>query len=280
MIDLVTVVFRDELRILKAQAQSIAKFCGDLHIGNIYVVINDTDNITRLVDSAWWGKFSDRVIAVPRSVFSTQYSNNGWVSQQALKLMTAAISYNRYSMILDAKTIFVRDLNLDQLINSQGQIQTGQLAVYPVFEPSRQIVNQLFGIDLKQQAGPGGVPFVVSNDAVRDLIAEVFARTAQPFPIWFQNQGMVTEFLLYSGYVVKGAGSLDGMYSQSSRIGRIVNVCHSEVDSWDRKFAEMNKPDTLTVSVHRNAWTALSQEQRQEYQQFLINRGINAAWQI
>lgn len=280
MIDLVTVVFRDELRILKAQAQSVAKFCEDLHIGNIYVVVNDTDNIVKLIDSAWWGKFSDRVVAVPRSVFSTAWSNNGWVSQQALKLMTAAISYNRYSMILDAKTIFVRDLTLYQLINAQGQIQTGQLEVYPVFEPSRQIVNQLFGIDLVKQAGPGGVPFVVSNDAVRDLIAEVFARTARPFPTWFQEQGMVTEFLLYSGYVVKGAGSLDMMYSQNANIGSVVNVCHSEVDAWDRKFKEMNKADTLTVSVHRKAWAALSQQQRQQYQQFLIDRGVNAAWQI
>jgi len=280
MIDLVTVVFRDELRILQAQAQSIEKFCEDLHIGNIYVVINDHDNIARLVDSGWWGKFSDRVVAVPRSVFSTAWGNNGWVSQQALKLMTAAISYNRYSMILDAKTIFVRKLSLDQLINAQGQIQTGQLAVYPVFEPSRQIVNQLFGIDLAQQAGPGGVPFVVGNDAVRDLIAEVFARTARPFPIWFQEQGRVTEFLLYSGYVVKGAGSLDVMYSRQNHIGRVINVCHTEVDAWDRKFAEMNETDTLTVSVHRNAWNALSQQQRQQYQQFLIDRGVNTAWQI
>lgn len=280
MIDLITVVFKDELKILQAQANSISKHCKQLNIGNIYVVVNDTDNINGLIDGAWWGDLSNHVIVTPRSVFSTGWVENGWVSQQALKLMTAAISYNRYSMILDAKTIFVRELTLDQLFNANGQVQTGQLAVYPVFEPSRQIVNQLFGIDLTQQAGPGGVPFVVSNHVVRDLIAEVFARTHQSFPNWFQSQGLLTEFLLYSGYIVKGTGSLDILYSKSNNIGGIVNVCHSEVDAWDLKFAEMQQPNTLTVSVHRRAWTALTTEQKHQYQTFLIDRGVTQAWQL
>lgn len=280
MIDLITVVFRDELKILQAQAESVARYCRQLNIGNIYVVVNDTDNITGLIDGAWWGELSDHVIVTPRSVFSTAWSDNGWVSQQALKLMTAAISYNRYAMILDAKTVFVRELTLDQVFNAHGQIQTGQLAVYPVFEPSRQIVNQLFGIDLTCQAGPGGVPFVVSTHVVRDLIAEVFARTNQSFPDWFQSQGRVTEFLLYSGYIVKGTGSLDILYSKHNNLGGIVNVCHSEVAAWDRKFAEMQQPNTLTVSVHRQAWAALTVEQKQQYQTFLIDRGVTQAWQL
>lgn len=280
MIDIITVVFRDELKILQAQAESVAKYCRQLNIGNIYVVVNDIDNINGLIDGSWWGDLSDHVIVTPRSVFSTGWSNNGWVSQQALKLMTAAISYNKYSMILDAKTIFVRELTLEQLFDANGQIQTGQLDVYPVFEPSRQIVNQLFGIDLTQQAGPGGVPFVVNNHVVRDLIAQVFARTHQSFPDWFQSQGRLTEFLLYSGYIVKGAGSLDILYSKHNRIGGIVNVCHSEVDAWDRKFAEMQQLNTLTVSVHRQAWAELTTEQKHQYQTFLIDRGVTQAWQL
>jgi len=280
MIDVITVVFRDELKILQAQAQSVARYCKQLDIGNIYVVVNDEDNITQLIDGSWWGELHDRVIVTPRSVFSTQWHSNGWVSQQALKLMTASISYSHYSMILDAKTIFVRELTLDKLFNQSAQLQIGQLDVFPVFEPCRKIVNQLWNIDLQKQAGPGGVPFFVRNNVVRAMIADVYAYTHQNFPTWFQRQGLVTEFMLYSGYIVKGAGSLDVLYSQRNNIGGIVNVCHSEVDAWDRKFAEMSQPNTLTVSVHRGAWAELSAEQRQQYQMFLIDRGVNAAWQI
>ena len=280
MIDIITVVFRDELKILQAQAESVARYCKQLDIGNIYVVVNDEDNITQLIDGAWWGELHDRVIVTPRSVFSAQWHSNGWVSQQALKLMTASISYNHYSMILDAKTIFVRELTLAQLFNEQGQLQIGQLDVFPVFEPSRQIVNRLWNIDLKKQADPGGVPFFVRNDVVRAMIADVYAYTHQNFPTWFQSQGMVTEFMLYSGYIVKGAGSLDVLYSEQNKIGGIINVCHSEVASWDRKFAKMKQADTLTVSVHRKAWEQLDTDQRQQYQMFLIDRGVTQAWQI
>ena len=280
MIDVITVVFRDELKILQAQAESVARYCKQLDIGNIYVVVNDEDNITQLIDGSWWGELHDRVIVTPRSVFSTQWHSNGWVSQQALKLMTASISYSHYSMILDAKTIFVRELTLDKLFNQSAQLQIGQLDVFPVFEPSRQIVNRLWNIDLQKQAGPGGVPFFVCNDIVRAMIADVYAYTHQNFPTWFQSQGMVTEFMLYSGYIVKGAGSLDILYSKHNNIGGIHNVCHSEVVSWDRKFAEMKNPNTLTVSVHRAAWTEMTAEQRQQYQMFLIDHGITQAWQI
>lgn len=280
MIDIITVVFRDELKILQAQAESVAKYCKQLNIGNIYVVVNDTDNICGLIDGAWWGELSDHVIVTPRSVFSTGWSDNGWLSQQALKLMTAAISYNKFSMILDAKTIFVRELTLDQVFDANGQIQTGQLDVFPVFEPSRKIVNHLWSIDLQKQAGPGGVPFFVANDIVRAMIADVYAYTHQNFPTWFQNQGMLTEFMLYSGYIVKGAGSLDILYSRTNNIGGIVNVCHSEVEAWDRKFTEMQQPNTLTVSVHRQAWAELTTEQKHQYQTFLIDRGVTQAWQL
>lgn len=274
MIDLITVVFKDELLIIQAQAQSIAKYCKQLNIGTIYVVVNDTADVVDMINRNWWGDLSDHVIVVSRSMFSTNWTDNGWVSQQALKLLAAAVSYNKYSMILDAKTIFVRELTLDQLFNSDEQIQTGQLDVYPVFEPSRQIVNQLFDIDLTQQVGPGGVPFVVHNHMVRSLIAEAFDRTQQSFPDWFQSQGMLTEFLLYSGYIVKCNGTLDVLYSKNNQLGSIVNVCHSEVAAWDRKFAEMQQSNTLTVSVHRRAWTELTVEQKQQYQTFLLDHGV------
>lgn len=274
MLDIITVVFKDELDSLQTQARSVAKYCEKSSIGNIYVVVNDTQDVTALIDCDWWGNLSSKVIVLDRCIFSDHWCSNGWVSQQALKLITAATSHNQHSMILDAKTIFVRELLMSQLFDCAGQIQTGQLDVYPVFDTSRNIVNKLFGIELVQQAGPGGVPFVVHNHTVRAMIAEVCAHTDQSFAVWFQAQGMLTEFLLYSGYVVKSTGSLDTLYSRHNRLGGIVNVCHSEVDSWSDKFAQMQQPSTLTVSVHRHAWSKLLTSQQLQYRMFLKDQGV------
>jgi hypothetical protein len=152
-------------------------------------------------------------------------------------------------------------------------MQVGMLDIYPVFEPSQKITSQLFDVEFTKQIGPAGVPFFMHNQTVRAMIAETESITNTPFPEWFQAQGMLTEFILYSGFV-QHKGILDVLYSTDCNFG-VCNICHSEVGAVDRKFNEMQK--SLTVSIHRNAWTQMTQEQRWQYRDFLVERGITKA---
>jgi hypothetical protein len=276
MIDIVTVVFAAEIPVLRLQAQSIDLYCRRIGVRNIYVVVNDHESVAQQIDPTWWGTFAPQVLIVPRGVFSTEFSDNGWLSQQALKILTASISHNVWSMILDAKTVFVRDLDPAELVDSQGRLRVGQMPVYPVFEPARQIVNDFYQINLDCQLGPGGVPFFFHNDTVRLMIAETAFRARQSFPNWFQAQGQLTEFVLYSGFVKYRFGSFDAFYSPDNAVFPC-NLCHSEVERFDAKLAEMSQLKTNTVSVHRNAWTQLALEQQQQYRDLLIQRGITQA---
>jgi len=274
MIDIVTVVFAQEIPILRVQAQSIDLYCRDIGVKNIFVVVNDADNVTDQIDPAWWGSFADRVQVVARSSFDCDFVSNGWVSQQALKMLAASSSANEWSMVLDAKTIFVRTFPIDKLFDEDHKLKVGLLPIYPVFEPSRQITNQLFGIDLKHQAGPGGVPFFFHSQTLRDMIVDVEQRVNQNFSEWFQSQGMLTEFILYSGWIEYRSG-LDRCYSNWSCFN-VCNLCHSELDIADTKISEyMQDPRILTVSIHRNAWSQLNNAQQQTYRDFLISRGIS-----
>jgi len=279
MIDIVTVVFEPELAQLKLQAQSIDLYCRRIGVRNIYVVINDSELLAQKIDPTWWGAFAPQVLIVPRSVFSTEFSNNGWVGQQALKILAASVSYNTWSMVLDAKTIFVRELDPQQLVDSQGRLRVGHMPVYPVFEPARQIVNEFYGIDLDSQLGPGGVPFFFHNDTVRLMIAEAAFRAWQSFPNWFQAQGRLTEFVLYSGFLKHRFGGFDAFYSTDNAVFPC-NMCHSEVSKFDNKLAEMSLPETNTVSIHRNAWTQLTPEQQQQYRDYLVSRGVTWAAEL
>jgi hypothetical protein len=265
MTDLITVVFAEELATLKTQAQSIAVH--GQHIDTIFVVVNDDSGTGSLIDRAWWGRWQEHVQIINRAAFGNQWSSNGWLSQQVLKLMTAAISSNSWSMILDAKTFFVKPIpELDQ------QPAVGQLDIYPVFEPSQHIVNKLFDIALTKQLGPGGVPFVINTQATRDMIAWIEHSTNQDFAQWFQAQGMLTEFILYSGWVQHQYGTFEKLYTISKTNIHPVNLCHSEVASFDRKFAQMQSADT--VSIHRGAWSQLTPAQQAQYTDFLSSRGI------
>lgn len=276
MIDLCTVVFRDELIQLSLQAQSVDLYCQDLEIRNIYVVVNDDDQVSQSVIPDWWGKFADRVRVLPRSFFGCNWCDNGWVSQQVLKMITPATSYSKWSIILDAKTIFIRPLLLNQLFDSEGKAQVGVFGIQPVFEPSRKIISDLFNIKFEKQLGPAGVPFFVLNRIVREMIVEVETLTNNDFPTWFQNKGMVTEFMLYAGYIQYRYGNFDKWYSENVTV-RPCNVCHSEVPSFDRKFKEMSAPKILTVSIHRRAWEQITTTQQEQYKEFLVERNITKA---
>lgn len=280
MIDICTVVFEEELDILRIQAASIEKYCSQLGIRNIYVLLNDVDTVAQKIDPSWWGEMAPHVLVIPRTAFSAPWIENGWVTQQLYKLLTAAMSYNTYTMVLDAKTVFVRELDPRELLTADGQLTVGQLPVYDVFKPAKDIVDQLFDIDLTTQIGPGGVPFFFNNDLVRCMIAEVTLRTQQSFAEWFQKQGTLTEFVLYSAYIQLKFGSYDPLIKPTNTLGQVVNVCHTEVARFGDKLKEMAQPDTLTVSIHRNAWRELDQEQRNQYRMLLIDRGISTAYKL
>jgi hypothetical protein len=268
MIDICTVVFDAELDVLKLQARGIELYCQRIGLKNIFVMVNDLST----VDPAWYGTFADCVRIVPRTNFGCAWSDNGWVSQQVLKLLGAAMSDNAWCMIVDAKTLFVRPVELDQVI-VDGRAATGSMPIYPVFDASRNITNQLFDIDLPAQLGPGGVPFFVEPSLTKELIREVEHRTGQDFTDYFQQQGRLTEFILYSGYVWYRDQTFNKRYHPQSNIYP-ANLCHSETGMFDSKFNTMCQPETLTVSIHRNAWSKLSKEQQQQYHNLLAERGI------
>jgi hypothetical protein len=265
MIDLVTVIFHEELATLKTQAQSLAVYGKNL--GTIFVVVNDDAGTGSRIDRAWWGRWQEHVQVVNRQAFGNKWSDNGWLSQQVLKLMTATVSSNDWSMILDAKTFFVKPMT-----EFDHRPAVGQLDIYPVFKPSLDIVNELFDIELTKQLGPGGVPFVVNTKQARMMVEWIEHHVEQEFVEWFQDQGMLTEFMLYSGWIQRQYGSFDALYDVSRSDIRPCNLCHSEVASFDRKFAEMQSTDT--VSIHRRAWPQLTQEQQTKYIEFLAGRGI------
>jgi hypothetical protein len=171
-------------------------------------------------------------------------------------------------MVVDAKTLFVKPVP-----RYNERPQTGLLDIFPVFETSQQRVSKLFDIDLQKQLGPGGVPFIINNQLIYQMVQEIQLRTKQDFAHWFQDQGMITEFILYSGYVLFSQGSFDKMYDIGQPVVVPCNLCHSEVAEFDNKFLQMSQ--ATTVSIHRNAWQQMSSQQRAQYMNFLSQRGIH-----
>lgn len=275
MFDLLTVVFRDELDILRVQAQSIDLYCQNIGIQSIFVIVNDDDKIADQIDPAWWGTLSNYVTVVKRSSFNADFDNNGWLSQQVLKILGSLVSKNAYTVVLDAKTIFLQELNLNNVFDYNDRLCVGTLPVFDVFKPAQNIVNNFFKINLTHTIGPAGVPFYFNNTVLKSMVKHIEQETGASFASWFQDQGMVTEFILYSGFLLYTICDLNKVINDLYY--QVENVCHSEVGIFDIKLQRMKCNNTLTASIHRNAWSQLTIDQKQQFVDLLVSRNITVA---
>jgi hypothetical protein len=268
MLDIVTVVFEPEIEMLRAQAHSISRFCHD--INRIVIVVNDDASVMSQIDTAWWAQYQSQVTVLHRSRWFDQFELSGWVSQQVLKILASAESNMTWNWVLDAKTLVVRDFDPSQYQDNQGRIHTKHQQLLPVFDASKQIIDQLLGIDFARVAGPGGIPHWLNSQACRDIIHHVPQTTGSSLIDFWQQNGCLTEFMLHSAWL-EFQGGLDLWYTNRQDFSA-VNISHCEVDQFDRKYQELQDPSTLTFGIHRDA--VLSPSQQQLVQQYLKRRGL------
>ena len=272
MLDLITVVFREELPLLKIQAESIHQYISTQDINSITIIVNDTDDVADLIDTSWWQQHQDRVQIKCYSKWDYACRITGWENQQICKLLGAAESIAEWSMVLDAKTWFIRPLELTKLF-SNGKPNTGFIPVMEVFNSSRQFVENLYNTKLDLVLGPGGVPFMFHTATVQELVNSIdnfveFFQTNVKYP------NLVTEFHLYSGYVLHKFGSYETLYNKTQYY-QVVNIADYEAPAFDVLFKTMSsKYNILTVSIHRRTYKDLVESQIDQWFGFLKDKSV------
>lgn len=283
MLDFITVVFRDELPLLEIQARSFDQYLNPKDVDQIVVVVNDDDSVADSIDPAWWGKYSNYVSVKLRSEYKFTPSNSGWDDQQLLKLLSAAQSWAKWSIVFDAKTWLIKPLDTQEsaLFDTQGRPNVGRMHLSPHFEPARQFVENYYGISIEMVLGPSGVPYVFHSEDVREMIDSI------PNFIDFFQQSLLgptflTEFVLYAGFIIKKYGSVEVIYNpnklkidptQKTYIN-VANLADWETDQFDTFIETINNPKTLTASIHRRAYKHLTQEQLLTWVLFLENHNL------
>jgi len=277
MIDLITVVFQPEIPYLEIQARSIENNFAEDQIRTIYVVVNDQDSVVDQIDRTWYGKFADRVVVYPYSIFGYVNQVGGWDNQQLCKILAAARSQCEWSLVLDAKTYFIKPCKPELLIDSTNRACTNLLKPQPVFESAKLCVENLYGVELDHIIGPGGVPFLFHTETVRSMMSETEQITGKTFIDFFQSNvcypNLITEFYLYSAYVKRRYGKFDHLYVEKQR-WTCINVADWQVDQFDLLLQDMQRFLTLTVSVAGKAWRLLDSNQQQAYLAVLRKKNL------
>lgn len=277
MIDLITVVFQPEIPYLEIQARSIENNFAEDQIRKIYVVVNDQDSVVDHIDRTWYGKFADRVVVYPYSIFGYVNQVGGWDNQQLCKILAAARSQCEWSLVLDAKTYFIKPCKPELLIDNSNRACTNLLKPQPVFESAKVCVENLYGVELDHIIGPGGVPFLFHTKTVRSMMFDTEQITGKTFIDFFQSNvcypNLITEFYLYSAYVKRRYGKYDSLYAEKQR-WTCINVADWQVDQFDLLLQDMQRFLTLTVSVAGKAWRLLNNDQQQAYLAVLHKKNL------
>jgi hypothetical protein len=272
VIDLITVVFEPELYLLELQARSISLYLDPARIKNIYVVVNGDSHLCQAIDPDWWGENSNKINIIHRSFFGVDPTLTGWDSQQLYKLCAANIAESQWSMCLDAKTWFIQKLDWCQLFNDAGKANFGNFPAIPVFRSAQQAIQQYFNIELTNVISPGGVPFMFHTETVKDM----FGAIPQFFDFFCANvkfPNNITEFMLYSGFVIKKYQTYDTLYS-GQQYYQVTNLADFEINEFDLILDRMGHDNNLTISIHRRVYPDLSETQIDRWCELLLTKHI------
>lgn len=277
MIDILTVVFQQELYYLKIQARSIEQYIDSDKIGKIFVIVNDEDAVCSSIDVNWWGHNSHKVNIIPRTRFGVCEYLHGWDSQQLYKLFGASIATSKWSMCLDAKTWFVQNLDFNKMFDKTGRVNLNSFPTISVFKPAEEFTEKFYNIESKEVIGPGGVPFFFHTETVIDLIRDLEENRNTNLLDFFSKNVMtpvfLTEFVLYSGFVKYKYGTHNTLYSQTQDYA-VTNIADFQKYEFDTIFEQMQKEQNLTASIHRSVYPYLTPVQLANWVNFLFDKGL------
>lgn len=274
MFDFITVVFQVELPLLEIQARSLDLYIKPQDVNQIVIVVNDNDYVADMIDTTWWGQHSNKVVIKTTSNYDLL--GTGWENQQVLKLIAASEATTTWSLVLDAKTWFIKPFESDKLFGTNGKPWVGSVPGLPnVFVQARAFVEQYYNIQMPKILGPNGVPYLFHTSSVKEMIDSIddfigFFRSNT------QGPNFLTEFFLYSGFLISKYGSLEELHNTTHCYLFPFNLATNEISNDNDIFTKLRRypKSILTASIHRNAYSKLSPEQLETWYNFLVERQL------
>ncbi|TCZ58754.1 DUF6492 family protein [Roseicella aquatilis] len=280
--DLVTVVYGKELPQLAVQAKSIEKYLDPEKIGNIFVVINDEKEeecfdtfYSKIIKNYGSKQGLVRPLGVSMFANGALISVPGYISQQALKLLSAEFCTSDHYLALDAKNFFIRTTSKADFFAEDGT----PYCKYGLFEGAKHKILQnyydLFRVADNRRTNklPAMMtPFVLYRNHVLNLppYVELFSKTDFLKTFLFDVKPQ-SEFLLYVTYLISLGVDPNTIYREvrslsttlwpSMASGRPALENHF-------KYAIANRVPMF--GLHRGRALNMSPDEQQSFHQFLV----------
>jgi hypothetical protein len=311
-IDIVTVVFSDELRLLRIQARSIARYFDPNALGKIFVIVNDVSErkcaaeVSGIISD--YGIASHKVeIVSPRSLMSykapgvagwwdrakMRYSKpyrfikkgklgagwngySGWSMQQALKLLISKHVQSEHVVILDAKNHFIRPVGRHDFVSPNG------LSFYNAAVPDpddwswAQRSFSLLGngdFPMPSQMPPTITPFVLEKELFRDAVGRLESRVGPLEVLFAMGPNGATEFNLLFAIIETEFGGWDCNFAPGLKPA-LTTFRYDTPNQLEDKIHIAQNNENPIFSIHRAVLLRLPVQTRLLLERFWIDRGL------
>lgn len=269
-IDIVTICFLDELKMLQMQARSIVLHLDERLVGRYIVIVNDDrlDECFEFIETVVKPELSwlaPKLLVVAPGELGLAQQGAGWSTQQILKLAVSRMVGEAHYLILDAKNHFIRNVRISDLFDQA----TGKprARVYQSSGARTQWLEnglRYFGVDhrlAKQQSGATVTPYLVVTDLVRRMLGEMDGKHQGGVAGYFSETDedqRSSEFFLYYAFIAARCGSYADIYSCDLPAQATLFTQHPRTkDKLERIMKSAERGVSFMFAVHRRRLAAL-----------------------
>ncbi|WP_152563291.1 hypothetical protein [Ruegeria halocynthiae] len=310
MLSFATVVYSKDYPLLELQALSFARFVDPASVGSIHIILNDVEearlraNIEPVLSA--YGPLRSKVsilsgddvllapghcarqpmldkilienrFRIPAARKGGWRGNNGYRSQQVLKLGAARVAASENLIILDTKNVFLRAFDESEYFSTSGVARIPFIGIESDFH-RKWLCESLDALDvphpdLSQLLTTNfSTPFPVRRSLVLALLNEINARYGSVQAL-FASRRRPSEFMLMNAFCLK---SPDGYapWFENTASGNIGLWPSYSREMLATQMARLDDPATLTMGLHNRAVSKLPDDLRDRVFSDLESRGI------
>ena len=267
MIDFVTLVFNHpiEIELLKLQATSF-KYCESEFVGKIIIFYNDSGiNNIKFLKDYYPKNLLSKVNIIYRDNIFDKVPKSSWINQQYFKLYISNYVESKFYVILDGKNHFIRNVNLNDFIKNQKPKlylkNPGHMIKYyrncleyfkikDPFEYKYNNDNKAIGNSILLTT----TPYIFITQQVKNMINYIESIEKKSFYNFFMKKISVTEFYLYSTYLIFSNNIDKHEMVQSDNF--VVTIFDNPNVNWNKynnKQHAITDPKVKVFGLHRMA---------------------------
>jgi hypothetical protein len=220
--DFFVVTNKDDYYQLQILARSIGKFCKNLPLGKIIVVVNDVSegfhkdlNLRNIMETQrkYFGKYCGNV---EFHFFDEIYDGthkDGYIVQQILKLYAYMFCFSENILILDTKNFFIRDVILEELL-FDDKLRSVYGHIDEFWYQNKIFTDKLFDLENDHSTLMIRTPFLVKRQTLiecHDYIHEKLKLSYDDI-IGYGIENKTNEFILLQSFILKKYTKFDNYY--------------------------------------------------------------------